>query len=76
MGHMAEARVLNPNISATTEAFCGYNMGHMADARVLNPNISATTEAFGAYKVSVTTQSSGLDDGAAPASLCATPVLQ
>ncbi|KAE8886523.1 hypothetical protein PF005_g9929 [Phytophthora fragariae] len=51
-------------------------MGHMAEARVLNPNISATTEAFGAYKVSATTQSSGLDDGAAPASLCATPVLQ
>ncbi|KAE9108020.1 hypothetical protein PF010_g12061 [Phytophthora fragariae] len=72
MGHMAEARVLNPNISATTEAFGG----HMAEARVLNPDISATTEAFGAYKVSATTQSSGLDDGAAPASLCATPVLQ
>ncbi|KAE8880831.1 hypothetical protein PF005_g2089 [Phytophthora fragariae] len=52
------------------------NMGHMAEARVLNPNISATTEAFGAYKVSATTQSSGLDDGAAPASLCVTPVLQ
>ncbi|KAE9339539.1 hypothetical protein PF008_g11528 [Phytophthora fragariae] len=42
----------------------------MAEARVLNPDISATTEAFGAYKVSATTQSSGLDDGAAPASLC------
>ncbi|KAE9112593.1 hypothetical protein PF007_g11033 [Phytophthora fragariae] len=59
MGHMAEARVLNPNISATTEAFGG----HMAEARVLNPDISATTEAFGAYKVSATTQMETVSKG-------------